>query len=472
MRSAIFYACLLLIPVVLLLFIALRMRKKIVYPHGLILLDKKDKPTDFLMRLMRLYGDLVFDALLAVSIAFFLAGYPQIRQKNSAVIVDSSLSMTRGFAGARGIDLACREIFNNKEFSSSDFYLLEFDGPSKITRLFLANKLKKDYSSQLSLVKELEKRNQFHSIDYSAVSRLLGKHYKNIALLTDNENLTIDGIEIKLLETARIELSYPAQSFYDSIAGESIIHFYSKDSSRLEQVLYMDGTYGFVPPKPGSFRIEKTPSGFTLRIKDPGIWALQENGGILPFNAPGPGNPAKAEGNLAAKISKIIAPNSPASLPGRPQLTISEKKTGRSRNLLRITIAETETCVFDPAKTLGTLVASGYTKSADITLTPAAFASADSSLAFLTELHRTNQQPYASTAKTDSLTRSGDGYIAVKKSGIFALAAGPEEYFPFTVTVDSVKPELQIHRLAIFIFLFGAFTLKALSTVKLLRKRR
>ncbi len=199
MRSALVYACILLIPVILLLFIALRMRRKISYPHGLIITDARYKPTDFLICFMKLYGDLFFDLLLAVAIAFILAGYPKTIPKTDAVILDTSLSMTRGMPGARPIDLACRELFNNTEYDSADLFLLEYDEIAKSTRLSPANKLKNEFGNPLSLVGELERRNRFFSIDYSALSRLRVDNYKQAILLTDNEYINAGRIDVRLV---------------------------------------------------------------------------------------------------------------------------------------------------------------------------------------------------------------------------------------------------------------------------------
>ncbi len=472
MRSVFFYASILLIPVILLLFIALKMRKKVTYPHGLIFQDKNDKPTDFLIRFLKLYGDLFFDVAIALSVSFFLAGYPQARFDKIAVILDSSLSMTRGFPGARAMDLAVRELFENPEYGSSDLYLLEYDELSSTTRLFKANKLKINFNSPLSLARELDDRNKFFSIDYSVLSELKDKHYKKIILLTDNENIQTGSIEVKLFKAMPIVLSYPAQAFYDASVGESVVHFYSRDSSRLERILRMDPDHNLLPAEPDSFRIEKTPSGFVLRTKNPGIWAVRENGYTLPFNAPGAPKSAGADGILATKIRDIISgiPREPD--PEPKLLLISETKRGQRPNALRIATSAMDSCVIDPGKTLGAMVASGYKESAEITLTPTSFATADSSLFFLTELQKSNEGIFAETKKTALPIRLGDGFLVQKKPVPYALHAEPDEYFPFAVTIPSPKALPLIPRYVIFIFLCCVYALKSLFAVKSLPKRR
>ncbi len=466
MHSVIFYACLLLTPVALLLFIAIRLKKTITYPHGLTLLYARKKPTDFLIRFLRLYADLFFDVLLALAVAFFIAGYPRVGEPKTAAVVDCSLSMTRGFSGSTPLDLAIRETFNNKDLSAADLYFLEYDRSTKKTRLSPAGTMKDEFNDSLSLTGELDKRGKFFSVDYSILSGLSGKGYGKITLLTDNENLDIDGVEIKIFPSSSMRFSYPTQGFFDPGRDESTVFFRSRDSSRLQRILVNTDGSDFRPAKPEAFHIEKSPSGFALHIKTPGVWAIEENGRLLPFNAPDPGKPPRSEGLLAEKIAETLFTAAQTASASKPQLVISEKRNKKKADLIRIAAAEKDACVLEPSKTLGALVASGYDGEKDFALTRASFASDDSSLAFLTALNRINGLTNSIPAEGDSLERAGDGYLVRGNDGTGALYAAPEEYFPFPETLDMPEADLQIPHYLIFIILAGIFALKAFIALK------
>jgi len=174
----------LLSPVLVLLFVALRLRRKARYPHELLAPGGRTVRADFLPRTFRLYYDAVIDGLCALAIAAAIAGFPGPRDRGTALVLDCSRSMLAGVAGNRPLDEAVR-LALSEEYTGAELFVLGFDperARPSLGRLPASARLA---STPDALAAALEASVTFFSVDYGLMGRLVRRGYTDIVLLTD-----------------------------------------------------------------------------------------------------------------------------------------------------------------------------------------------------------------------------------------------------------------------------------------------
>lgn len=451
-------AAALLAPVVLLLFVAIRRRKRLSYPHGLLAASDGRRSAAPLFRSLRLYVDAAFDASCALLIGLFLAGLPEPRPwRGPAVVVDASLSMLAGLRGDRPLDEAARVLLSDREAPSQGEPAAGTD--RRGARLFLAGRdpatgegvltdlgrALEETGSPQELALRLEGAMDFFDCDYALVASLAAKGYGPVTLLSDDASLTGRGVEVVRLATKPPRYLYPASLGWDDAAGRPAVRLASGGGAAIEALWRVGPDGSLRRAKPEEYELRPSPSGIELSLAEPGSWAVQWDGRILPFEAPGRPAPLGASGDFP---SLVLSGLGPLTERGRgPRGTGSSgdglelRDAGRSGAIGYISVAysASEPCALPPRATFGAVVAGGLgDDKADLYLGEAALASPETALAFWTaraSFEATRRARDAGAWRPRPARRAvrvGEGYYVPAASGrpARAVPAPPGEYAP------------------------------------------
>lgn len=414
----------LLAPVFLLLFVALRLRRKARYPHEMLSPSQKAAPADFLPHSFRLYYDAFLDGLCALAIAAAMAGLPPPPDLGSAVVIDCSRSMLAGVLGDRPLDLACRDALS-EAYEGADLFALGLDpdgGKDSLRRV--PARARRD-SSPDALARWLESSLYFSGADYGLLSSLASRGYSRITLLTDElgpEAVGFAAVEYGFRERAAL---YPASSAWDG--EESVTRWASAGGALPAAIRSVDGYGRLFPLPPDRWRMESVPGGFRIRLREPGDYVVEWHGGMMPWRSAGPPPALTASGPLseAAKSALDGLAAGGATAPGSSFGLVDGG--GRSRSgRLSLARAQSEPYVLDPATTLGAAVAAGYSPDADLSLGHAGLASGEAAIACLSQIGRALAASRPSGGSRP-LAPLGEGFRQAE--GAAPVLPPPDEYW-------------------------------------------
>jgi len=221
------YLLLLLIPIVLILIVRLKRRQRIVYSHTFLKSYQDERLRDFLFRTFQLYNDVLFDLLLAVVLALFLAQALTFTTNRTAVCIDGSYSMV----GGQGDSPLARAVSLLPEMDSSGrsphFYVLAFDPAKAESRLYRRRDLerfvsRKEADSSTSIervVDRLIEEHTFFNIDLRILQDLYDRGYGRVIFLTDRLSRTDTNLEVVEVGEAAKSFFWPASLYYDHSSG-------------------------------------------------------------------------------------------------------------------------------------------------------------------------------------------------------------------------------------------------------------
>ncbi|TFG81186.1 MAG: hypothetical protein E4H20_10350, partial [Spirochaetales bacterium] len=149
--DALAWAAGLLTPVLVLMFVALRLRRRVRYPHALLNRSDRTVRADFLPRSLRLYYDSVLDAVAALVVALAIAGFPPPAASRTAVVLDCSRSMLSGERGDRALDKAAAFLFTGPDLADAKFFLLGYDMDAHKPTLSDGRRLREASASAIEL---------------------------------------------------------------------------------------------------------------------------------------------------------------------------------------------------------------------------------------------------------------------------------------------------------------------------------
>jgi hypothetical protein len=427
----------LLTPVILLLFVALRFRQRIEYPHDLLLHRQDSKPAAAFLRLLRLYLDAVMDAAAAVVIGLAIAGFPaQAKPSGTAVIIDASLSMLAGMRGDRPIDEATRLVFSDEILADADLHVLGWDPLAIKHTIRNATRSLKDAPDPLSLAAALESAESFMTVDYAMLAGLrhgffAPRKYEQLMLLTDNAALRSDEIDIRLLSGKPPSYLYPASATWDEDRNRSVVRISAGGNARLLNLWSVAGDGSLSRAKPEDYTIADSPAGFELSFPEPGLWAVAWYGHILPFEVPGMPDPLYARGTFAHKIVEALGPI--GSTVGQPRgfLTVRDGGGRNKPGFISVLEASDEPFVQPPRTALGSVIAAGFSDDADWSAGSAALASPESAYQFwVARAQQSAAGSYAGSPARPQPIRVGDGFLypADDSSGGRFIVAPVTEY--------------------------------------------
>lgn len=455
----------LLIPVVILLFVALRLRKKLRYPHGLLYPHIERKRNAALPRTLRLYFDVLIDSACAIIIGLAIAGSLRpARQRGPATVIDTSLSMIRGIRGDRPLDEAARLIFSDESLLASSIFSLGWDPVARSPYLRDVTNILASSSSPQAFVLALESTEAFMSADYSLVSGLSRRRWSDITLISDDAALQSAGITIQSMAARPPRYLYPASAAWDRELERGVVRFVSGGGVSLEALWRVADDGSLERARPEDYSLASGPSGFELSFDTQAVWAVQWDGHILPFLSPAKTARVSSVGTFSARIVDALGPiaSRQADKPlarGEKGLTIRDSGGAGIPAYISLAKTETEPFLIPPRLTLGQVVAAGYSRNSDLALGPAALSSVETVIPFWLAMNsHTNEEPRPRTRPI----RVGEGFLYRRDDGLAPLLVVPaiEEYAPSQKRVLVRKGIEADGRLVITLMLAALYGLK------------
>jgi len=453
----------LLVPVVMLLFVALRLRKRIRYPHELLSPRDDSKPMAALLRSLRLYYDTAIDAACAVIVGLALAGYPEpAPHKGPATILDCSLSMLSGMRGDRPLDEAARLILSEETLRNSTLFALGWDPARREPRLVDLTETLEDIESPQELALVLESYEAFMSADFSLVSGLTSQGYGGLTLITDDAAVTGTGVTVRTLSPKLPQYLLPASAAWDEDRQRSIVRFVAAGGASITALWKLAADGGLSRAKPEDYRILPGPAGFELSFEEAGLWAVQWGGRILPFEAPGRPAPISARGAFSERLVTALGPivrNS--GVPGKERGVIVRDGGGAGKKgFMSVSSITEEPAVLPPRLTLGAVVASGVDRRADLPLGRASLASPEAAIPFWIARAASVAGTDSGSARLSRPVRVGDGFLYPARGGQPASLAVPPpwEYAPSgrrVIVTAGAHPDRRLFVVLVLALLYG-----------------
>ena len=435
----------LLVPVVLLMFVALRFRKHLVYPHQLLSPRPASAPSTALLRAFRLHNDTAIDAACALIIGLAIAAFPPAAaRRGDAVVIDASASMVAGIRGDRPLDEAARIIVSDEAFDGARLFTLGWDPAAREHALRDTGKIIQAAMNPIGLAAELESAEAFMSADYRLVGTLGARGFRKITLLSDNASIESRDVTIRPLRTRPARYCYPVSSAWDEAAGRSVVRFVSAGGAGPKALWRLSPDGRMHRPRPEEYTIATDDAGFELSFREAGLWALEWDGRYTPFQAPSALPPLSAEGSFAqAIVGSLRMPGDPVDS-GRRGLVVRDGGGAGKRGFLSVGRARSDSFVIPPGLTLGAVVASGFDKSLDLALGPASFASAETATVFYLARASTAAARMDPQRRVSKPVRVGEGFVYPDADVKKVLVSIPpvDEYAPpgDRIPVSAGKP--------------------------------
>lgn len=446
------------VPVLMLLFVLFRLRLRVVYPHDLLLAKTRSKNAELLFRSLRLYFDIIIDALCAIVIASAIVGWPIAKPKGRAVVLDCSRSMLSGYRGDRPLDLACEDLLE-KYKDGYKLYILGTEPHSLKPALMKANKQER-YAAEhgpAALAMAIEDNRLFLQSEPELLKKL--SRYKSITFLTDSFAQSASGLEVVQYGKREQSLLYPLRAYKE---GPWYKRLWLSKSGAVPEILYRVEADLHLEVLPESdYSIEKVPEGFILGVKDFAVFVLSWHGASMPFSSAMLMPELKAEGALPEKAKGIIEPwLSSAFERSDKSILLSDKKPGKKSFML--SYVDIDPLVLDPINSLGRVVAGAYKKKANFSVGPAGLASGETAFGMVASLLQkagTKKELSPSIAR-DNWLALGEGYVYPGKNGAEIIRAPASEYWPSDSDNSITIPPAGYNRLPALISLLFLLALK------------
>lgn len=413
----------LLLPVVGMMFVALRLRRRISYPHELLPVRSDRSPAAALFQMIRLYLDTVIDAACAVLVGLALTGWPRAAiPDREAVVIDTSLSMAAGMRGARPLDEATRIVATMRSAGHADVYVLGWNPAKREPTLESKSRLLDEKGDPVALATALDGSESFMAVSYDRLADLQ-RHYRSTTIVTDAPVAETSWLHVRRLEAAPERYLYVASSSWDDAANRSVVRIVAAGGAGLTALWEVFDDGSMARAKPEDYRIVPSDGGFSLSFGRSGIWAVQWQGHMLPFEAPGAPGAYRADGEFASAIAAALYPPAARSGAERDIAVTIRDGGGRDRpGSLSVVRAAHEDWVLDPAGTLGAAVAAGFDRHADMALGPAALAAPQTALPFwlarAASVRRiagnAGNAGTAAVPRQATAVRVGDGFLYVR----------------------------------------------------------
>lgn len=307
----------LLLPVAALLFLNLRTFRRIAYPHHLLQPEGRRARTAFLFGAFRTHSDVLFDAFLALCLAWALSPLPP-GAVGKAVVVDASASMLVGKPGKRPLDRAMDRLGSDPALKGVPAFALGSDpsgGPSRLYGL----KPPVPGSDPSQAAHEVEARVPFLGFDPRGLSGLARRGYGRVILLSDRASLRGRGLETIELAPDEEGLGvYPSRLAWEAEAKVFEVSFAATaEPEDLRLSVYSPSAGVFLALKPEAVEIESFRGGWVFRFQKPGIYRLDivrrpgEAATSLAFRLLDPARPAATRGafsDLVARAFPLLVP--------------------------------------------------------------------------------------------------------------------------------------------------------------------
>lgn len=406
----------LLTPVAALAFVALRRKRRVVYPHGLLPSSRASRRSGPLFRRLRAGYDTALDAAAALAASAYLAlALVGARTPDAAAgaepdsgriawVIDCSASMRWGRPGARPIDAAAREAFEaTRSGSLAALYLLSAERGSATPILKRADALIERASSPEDFAAALESSEPFLGVDYALLSGPKLRRYASVVLVCDELGPEARGFTVMELgwrEPRALVPSAIRPAGGPWAGGWGLASFIASGSAAADSLSVM-GTDGiWRRPPPEAWRIEPDSELVGVYLRDPGRYRLSWDGGAVEFELAGLKAPERPRARTAPQADDDPSPAERARLV--VAATIARSSSGRAaapitaaiaagggrgrRGVLSLSRAAAgyDGLAIEPGMARGALVAAGWDARADLSLGEAALADGDAALAVWT----------------------------------------------------------------------------------------
>ncbi len=376
----------LLVPVLALLFLNLRLSRKLRYPHDLLKADDRRGMASFLFRSLRTYYDVLLDGLIALALAF--AVFPPRSTRPAAVVLDGSRAMLAGFAEGRPILKALKRLQSDPALKGAEPFLLAFDAKTSATKLVpLAGYV--DGNDAEHTIKTLREAFDFSAPDYAELRRLRERGYGEITLLTDQLRVRPSGFHAVELGFAVDFSVYPSSVRFDRASEAWLVALAESGHRAPMLVSRWDRVAGvFTKLLPDRYTVEDGAAGRLVRFSSPGLYLLSFRApyGLddidLPLLLPSRTLPAAATGPFSSRMLSIFPDVERSDKPTLILQDLGGRGPSGTARLTTAVIPGPEPCVLDPARTGGTLIAAGAVPDVDLALGPASRQNEDLVLAY------------------------------------------------------------------------------------------
>ena len=480
---------LLLVPVLALLFLNLRLSRRIRYPHELLTAEGRRGAASLLFRSLRSHYDVLVDAAIAVALAFAIAA-PTLRSSAAAVVIDCSRTMLAGISGQRPLDLAIGRLASEPQLKEAQPFALVFDAAKGRTVLVpiggLIRRVRAGGSANTgagaaaktdaveNIARQLQTSFDFFAPDYGELATLRSRGYGAITLVTDHLRFHPDGFRVEETGTSAHIAAYPTSVRYDRTA-ESWLVVLAESGPRLPLLISVwdREAAAFRALETKRYAISEAAGGRRIRFAEPGLYlvSIRAPGGEVDVDLPISLHPratrAAAVGPFSERVLSVfpLLEKSP-----RPELVLADRGTrtpaGPRTIRTALNAAEGEN-LLDPGLTEGALVPSGYAADADFALGPSSLADPDLVIAYDSAIRMSDTGFSLSIPPGASpLVRVGGSYVARVDGALVPIIAPPERYFELPAEGTIALPPPSRGRLG------WALILAALAAGKLALWRR
>ena len=374
----------LLVPVVALVFLTLRLSRRLVYPHDLLAASERRGMASLLLRSLRLHYDILLDGLLAVILAFALL--PPAFRRPSAVVIDGSRAMVAGLADGRPLAKALKRLRTDAALGQAEPFLLVQDPRTGTTRLEPLRKLLAGLDRE-EAIRSLRERYEFLAPDYAGLAELRARGFGAVTLLTDQLRIRPEGFQAIELGFAGEFAAYPAAARFDRPSGTWLAALAESGPRAALAVAVWDAREGqYRPLAPDRYRIEEGGPGRIIRFPAPGLYRLTLKGPFglddlqLPILLP----PKETAGRAVGPFSERMLSVFPDVERGRPpKVVLVDADASRPAGVPSVVTTRTREdgqAVLDPAATGGALLAAGT--GPGLVLGPSSLANEDLVLAY------------------------------------------------------------------------------------------
>jgi hypothetical protein len=417
----------LLVPVAALLFLNLRLSRRLRYPHDLLQAELRRGAASFLLRSFRTYYDVLLDGAMAVVLAFALA--PPQRVRRAAVVIDGTRSMVAGFAAGRPLDKALARLRTDPGLRKAEPFLLAFEPASGKTRLAPIGSLLEDVDAE-GAARRLREAFTFFAPDYATLADLRQRGYGEITLLTDQLRVKPEGFRTLELGMAVQFAAFPAGVRYDRVSETWIVVLVETGPYVPLGVSVWDRAgQRFTRMPSGSYVLEEGTAGRVLRFPASGLYLLSLRGPYgqddidLPLLLVPDRVTAEAAGSFSERMLSVF-PN--VDKGGVPTVVLTDKgaKASGPRFTTALVPGDGE-LLMDPAAAGGALIAVGTSPGADLTLGPSSLGNEDLVLIYAAILAQ-KPAPFLTRAPRGPLRPVGTAFLTEQGT---PLLPPPSQFF-------------------------------------------
>jgi hypothetical protein len=407
----------LLVPVLALLFLNLRLSRKLRYPHDLLKAENRRGMASLLFRYFRTHYDVLLDGAIALALAFAMV--PPKGARPAAVVIDGSRSMVAGLRGDWPLEKALKRIHADPSLRGAEPFLLAFDSKAGGTQLVPITTWLADAHTEDS-VRHLRDSFDFFAPDYGRLVELRQRGYGEITLLTDQLRVQPEGFRFIELGRAVNFAVYPSGVRFDRASQTWLVTLAESGLDvPLAISVWDQAEERFLRLAPDRYRVEAGVAGRVVRFPAPGLYLLSLRGpyGLDDIDLPMVLAPrqvaATAAGSFSERMLSVFTDIDRAAPPAFVLADRGAKAPPGKRTVTTAVIPENAAYVLDPAAAGGALIAMGSAPGLDLVLGPSSLKNEDLVLAYAAILA---QAPPPFLTRTPSGTKQllpvGTSYLA------------------------------------------------------------